>query len=233
MTSNAANAEYLLTQKTAEEYREMGYEVEIAPVLDFFPGVRPDLLARKGEDVRVVEVRTRSSLAANPKTIELAKAIQAMPGWSLDLVLVPEPERLDSPEGARTLEAGSVAQRIKDAEKTLAAGMPEAAFLLAWSACEAALRNLVAGLGADVSNTTSAGQVLDHAVFLGVLSRDEYAKLNALGKGRDAIVHGLAPMEFDAALVTELLDLARRMAADASSDDVQADDALADLEAPA
>ena len=58
----------------------MGYEVEIAPVLDFFPGVRPDLLARKGEDVRVVEVRTRSSLAANPKTIELAKAIQAMPG---------------------------------------------------------------------------------------------------------------------------------------------------------
>ena len=67
MMSNTANAEYLLAQKTAEEYREMGYQVELGPVLDFFPGVRPDLLARKGDDVRVVEVKTRSSLAANPQ----------------------------------------------------------------------------------------------------------------------------------------------------------------------
>ena len=150
-----------------------------------------------------------------------------MPGWSLDLVLVPEPERLDSPEGARTLEAGSVAQRIKDAEKTLAAGMPEAAFLLAWSACEAALRNHVAGLGADVSNTTSAGQVLDHAVFLGVLSRDEYTRLNALGKGPGC--HCARPCPKGV----------RRRAGDGNCWTwrgawlVQADDALADLEAPA
>ena len=111
--------------------------------------------------------------------------------------------------------------------------MPEAAFLLAWSACEAALRNLVAGLGADVSNTTSPGQVLDYAVFFGVLARDEYTRLNALTKVRAAIAHGLAPKEFDTAMVADLLDLARRTAAEARTGHTEADDALTDSEAHA
>ena len=224
MMNDAANAAYLLTQKTAEDYRKLGYQVVLNPTLEFFPGLTPDLLARKGDEVRVVEVKTRSSLAANPLIGELARVLQSMPGWSLDLVVVPEPERFESPEGAGALETDGIARRIHDAEKSLDAGLLEAAFVLAWSASEAAIRNLVAGLGAHVPYGTSPRKMLDHAVYVGVLSRDDYTRLNVLSNDRNAIVHGFTPKGFDRALVAELLDLARRMAADASGADESSSD---------
>ena len=142
MVRNATDSEYLLTHKTAEEYRGKGYEVVFEAPLDFLPGFSADLLVRKGDDVRVIEVKSRSSLAADPKISELARLIDAKPGWSFELVLVSEPEKLDSPEGARSFESERILQRIEEAEKSLQAKLPEAAFLLAWSASEAVIREL-------------------------------------------------------------------------------------------
>ena len=67
MVNVANNTEYLLTLKTAEEYRSKGYEVLRDAALDFLPGYRADLLVKKGDEVKVIEVKTRSSLAADPK----------------------------------------------------------------------------------------------------------------------------------------------------------------------
>ena len=91
--------EYLLTQKTAEEYRSRGYEVLVEASLDFLPGFTADLLVRKGDEVKVIEVKSRPSLAADPKISELARIIESKPGWTFELLLVSEPEKLDSPEG--------------------------------------------------------------------------------------------------------------------------------------
>ena len=77
MVRNATDSEYLLTHKTAEEYRGKGYEVVFEAPLDFLPGFSADLLVRKGDDVRVIEVKSRSSLAADPKISELARLIDA------------------------------------------------------------------------------------------------------------------------------------------------------------
>ena len=142
MVRDATDSEYLLTRKTAEEYRSMGYEVLLEASLDFFPNFRADLLVRKGDEVKVIEVKSRPSLAANPKIVELARIIDSKPGWSFELLLVGEPEKVDSPEGARSLGSENILQRIEEAEKSLEAGLPEAAFLLAWSAFEAATREL-------------------------------------------------------------------------------------------
>ena len=104
MVRYATDTEYLLTRKTAEEYRNKGYEVLFEAPLDLLPGFRADLLARKGDEVRVIVVKSRSSLAADPRIGELARLIDSKPGWSFELVLVSEPEKLDSPEGARSFE---------------------------------------------------------------------------------------------------------------------------------
>ena len=45
MVREATSTEYLLTRKTAEEYRSKGYEVSLEAPLDFFPGFYADLLA--------------------------------------------------------------------------------------------------------------------------------------------------------------------------------------------
>ena len=67
MIEDTAYLEHLLLDKTAEEYRRKGYEVSLEAQLDFLPGFSPDLVVRKGDETVVVEVKARSSLAANPK----------------------------------------------------------------------------------------------------------------------------------------------------------------------
>ena len=63
----ATNAEYFLLRKKADEYRDQGYEVSLDSALDFLPSHSPDLIVRKDGATKVVEGKSRSSLATNPK----------------------------------------------------------------------------------------------------------------------------------------------------------------------
>ncbi len=211
MVRDATDTEYLLTRKTAEEYRSKGYEVLLEAPLDFMPGFRADLLVRKGDEMRVIEVKSRPSLAADPKISELARLIESMPGWTFELVLVGEPEKMDSPEGARSFESEKIVQRIEEAERSREAGLPEAAFLLAWSASEAVIRVLLAGQGVSSTSITSPGYVLDQGVYHGVISREDYDALTRMRKYRNAIVHGFGTDDFDDGLVAELIATIRRI----------------------
>ena len=211
MIGPTTDSEYLLTQKTAEEYRSNGYEVQLEAFLDFFPNFRADLLVRKGDEVKVIEVKSRPSLAADPRVSELAKLIESKPGWSFELVLVGEPEKVDSPAGALAFEGEGIVRRLEQAERSLGAGIPEAAFLLAWSACEAAARELIAAEGISDRRITSPRFVLDQAVFLGVISREEYDNLVGMLQYRNAIVHGFDPGDFSVEFVTGLIETVRRI----------------------
>ncbi len=211
MVRDATDSEYLLTRKTAEEYRSKGYEVLLEAPLDFMPGFRADLLVRKGDEARVIEVKSRPTLAADPKISELARLIESMPGWTFELVLVGEPEKVDSPEGARSFESKKIVQRIEEAEKSLEVGLPEAAFLLAWSASEAVIRELLTAQGVSNTSITSPGYVLDQGIYHGVISRDDHDALTRMRKYRNAIVHGFATDDFNGELVTELIATIRRI----------------------
>ena len=94
MIENSTISEKLLADMTAEEYRNKGYEVSRETQLDFLPGFRTDLVVRKGDEVKVIEVKSRASLAANREIRELARVIHSKPGW-IELE-VGEPEKLDS-----------------------------------------------------------------------------------------------------------------------------------------
>lgn len=211
MVGHGTISEYLLTKKTAEEYRSRGYEVLAEASLDFLPGFTADLLVRKGDEVKVIEVKSRPSLAADPKVSELARIIESKPGWTFELLLVGEPEKLDSPEGARSFEGESIGHRLEEAEKALQAGFPEAAFLLAWSAHEAAIREMIAEQGVAESTITGPGYVLDQAVFNGVISREDYRTLKEMLKYRNAIVHGFSLSDFRVEMVVGLLNTGRRI----------------------
>ena len=89
--------------------------------------------------------------------------------------------------------------------------MPEAAFLLAWSACEAATREMIAAEGVSDTRITSPRFVLDQAVFLGVISREEYDNLAGMLKYRNAIVHGFSADDLSDDLVAELIGITRRI----------------------
>ena len=221
MVSHGTTSEYLITQKTAEEYRSRGYEVVLEAPLEFFPGFTADLLVRKGDEVKVIEVKSRPSLAVDPRIGELARRIESKPGWTFELVLVSQPEKLDSPAGARSFGSENIAQRFEEAEKALEAGLPEAAFLLAWSAHEAAIRAVFAEEGIAQSGITGPDFVLGRAVSHGVISRDEYKTMKEMLKYRNAIVHGFSLSDFRAELVVDFIRAGRRIinAASKTKDD--------------
>lgn len=175
------------------------------------PGFRPDLIVRKDDQVTVIEVKARSSLAANPKIRELSQIIHSKPGWSFELLLVSEPEKLDPPKGAQPFDEEKILKRVDEAERALESGLSEAAFLLAWSACEAAIRALIAAQGVSNESITTPGYVLNQAVSHGVISRDEYRNLTGILRYRNAIVHGFALDDFGDELITDLIEIVRRM----------------------
>ena len=211
MVREATSTEYLLARQTAEEYRCRGYEVSQGAPLDFMPGFNADLIARKGDETKVIEVKSRTSLAAIPELAELARIIDSKPGWTFELLLVGEPEKLESPEGTQSLDKESVLQRIEEAEEILDAGQFSAAFVLAWSAWEAAARALISEEGITDSAIVTSEHVLEQAIHLGVISRAEHKHMSDLRKVRNAIVHGYRVDDFDDDLALNLIANVRRL----------------------
>ena len=197
--------------KTAAKYRSRGYEVEEDCPLEFLPGFRADLVARKDGDVRVIEVKTRTSLALTPKLNELAEILYSKPGWSYDLLLVGEPEKLESPDGAQPSAEEEIRRRLAEAEAVLAKGSGEAAYLLVWSACGAVIRNLIGTEGIAITRVTTAAYVLDMAVMHGIISREDYDYLTDMMKYRNAIAHGFDFDGFSDDKVTELIGVVVRL----------------------
>ena len=206
-----AMIEMAFADKTAAEYRSRGYEVFREEPLEFLPGFRADLLVRKDGETKVIIVQTRSSLALKPEIRELAEALSSEPGWSFELLLVSEPERLDAPEGARPFEEPDINHRINEAEKALAAGFNHASFLLAWSACEAAVRILVNAVGVEIKRVTWPSHVLGHAAMQGIISENDDSFLSEMLAYRNALSHGFEADDFDAGRVKDLIVAAKKL----------------------
>lgn len=198
----------------AEEYRSRGYEVIEVPspeqLPDFLAGYRPDLLIRKGDEAIVVEVKSRSSLGKNPQIRELARLLGSKPHWNFELVVVSEEEQLSAPEGTRPFEREDILRGIEATERLLEAGFAEAALVLAWTTSEAAVRLLTEAEGIELDRHTPL-YVLKQAVMHGVISRDEYNFLTNVMKYRNALAHGFKTVDFDPALVKELISTTKRL----------------------
>ena len=201
-------------QELAREYRSKGYEVITEPspeqLPDFLREYRPDLLVRKGSESIVVEVATRSSLAANPRLRDLARTLHAEPGWKFELILMREKEKLDTPEGAWPFAREDVYSRLETVEELLETGSPEAAFLLGWGALEAGVR-LLAEEDRLMLERVSPSYLLHQAVTNGLISREDYASLKRAMKYRNALVHGFKVADFDADLVRECINTTKHL----------------------
>ena len=195
-------------RSVAEEYRSRSYEVIEEPspqqLPDFLSKYRPDLLIRKGDEWIVVQVKSRSSLAKDPQVRDLAQVLEGKSGWSFELVLVAEGEQIRAPEGTRPFEKDDILQRTVAAQRLIDGGDYEAALLLAWSASEALVRLLIQEEGIQLDRPNPS-YILDNAVINGVIARDDYRLLMTAMKYRNALVHGFKILDFDSALVKDLI----------------------------
>ena len=198
----------------AEQYRSTGYEVIEEPspeqLPDFLSGYQPDVLIRKGTEAIVVEVKTRSSLSKDPQVRALAQVLQGEPGWRFELVMVAEGESPSVPEGGRQFDRKDIEQRVLEAERLIGAGYSGAGLVLAWSALEAAVRVLVEEEGV-LLDRLAPPYVVNQAVAIGVISRDDYNLLTNAMRYRNALVHGYKIADVDPTLVGALITTTKRL----------------------
>ena len=95
----------------------------------------------------------------------------------------------------RSFEYKGILDRLGEAEKALGVGLAEAAFVLAWSALEAAARELIAAQGVSNQQITTTSFVLDQAVSLGVIPRG--CRQNSLVQSTSALIWQMARKEAD------------------------------------
>lgn len=198
----------------AEDYRSRSFEVIEEPspdqLPDFLSAYRPDLLIRKGDVAIVVEVKTRASLAADPQVRDLAQLLQKHPGWSFELVVVGQQEKLDTPETARPFDRVDIQKSMQAAGELLDSGFAEAGFVLAWSGLEATVRLLTEEEGISLDRYTPL-YILKQAVTNGVISRDDYNVLMNAMKYRNAVVHGFKVTSFDSDIARDLIVTSERL----------------------
>lgn len=95
MREISRNREARRLRQVAAEYRRKGYRVKVQPASAELPAelknVRPDLIATRGKERVIVEVKTRKTLARSRQLSALAEAAERL-GWRFELVLTnPEP----------------------------------------------------------------------------------------------------------------------------------------------
>ena len=177
----------------------------------FCPVFAPMCWSKKGDERKVIAVKTRPSLVADPAFSEFKRIINSRPGWSFELLVVGEPERLDAAENPQPLDESGILNRLDQAETALNAGLPEAALLLAWAGAQALVRMMVEAEGVAIKRVTIPDYVLSQAVYLGAIDRDNADRLRQIAECRNAIAHGFEVSDFTGALVVELIAMVKSL----------------------
>ena len=194
-----------LLERVASEYAGRGYRVQVEPSPKLLPlplrGLRVDLLAHRGDETVMVEVRSPES--PPPQDWERLLTAAHELGWRVAL------HPVSAREAARAMPREQFDQMVMHSHALLDDGAVEAALILAFAAVEASLMAVAAQADLDPS-PWSLGRLVRELTAVGALSDVEFRFINDLSTARAVVAHGRAPAVAPAAAdVRVLLELAR------------------------
>lgn len=196
--------------QTAHDLREQGYDVEVQPTAGSVPtwlrDMRPDIIARRGEQTIVAEVKTRGEIAESPYLKHLASEVARHPGWSFLLVPVGD-------ESQEVPSAEEVRARAAEASALMRHGFPGPALIGAWAAVEGGLRRLLHRNA--ISSRSGPAGLIRELYANDLLSDRQFELLTGAVEQRNRLAHGLEAKEpIDQGVVEQLVDLADALASD-------------------
>lgn len=197
--------------KVAHEYEAAGYDVQIEPGPAQLPSrlanFRPDLIARRGKEVVVVDVKSKANLK-DPSLQKLARVVQNIRGWSYELVVTnPRPSKL--PKDIVTNSWSWIERKLVEGRKAASSMSHDTAFLILWTALEGALRHESEKQGSPVEEFSTL-RMIKQCYANGVINKSALDSLMKYTTVRNRLVHGLkanVPPEF----VAELTDIVRNL----------------------
>jgi uncharacterized protein YutE (UPF0331/DUF86 family) len=214
MATPTANIERERLIRLAEEYRDKGYEISFHPnpedLPDFLKNYRPDMIARRGDEAVVIEVKSRSSLNSSTQYLRnLAQVVEQYPGWRFELVMTNPEDATYSQSAEGSLQEPEIESRLQVARQ-LATQHPESAILYSWSLVEATLRLVAENEGLSLQRFDSLYLVKQLATE-GVISKSEYQLLmNALSL-RNSIAHGFKTTQLTQEFLYGLINIAQQL----------------------
>jgi hypothetical protein len=202
--------EMAFLELVAERYRRQGFEVAVSPAPGSLPEALrtfvPDLLAQKGNERVVVQIKRRSGAPSGEQLSALAEAVAREPGWRLEVVLFEPPSPPESLPSAHL-----ILSTVKDAENLYHANQRNAALLLAWSALEAAGKSRLQGDAPHRAHAASPLDLLKTLVSLGVLEESDYRNLIDVAQLRNRVAHGTLDNEIRPDQFARLTAVARSL----------------------
>jgi uncharacterized protein YutE (UPF0331/DUF86 family) len=205
----------------AERYRQRGYDVIIEPapqqIPKFLKDLRPDLIATKGHDHVVVEVKAREALRNSDSARQMADLVGKEPNWRFELVLLSNQSTQLSNYDTQPLPIARVKDLIARARQERESGDAELAFMTAWIAAEAVLR-LFAAKNGLTNPIWSPAALLKQLVFEGAISREQFNALNGMQVLRNRVVHGFQPPQISKETFDLLIEITEALLAEAAND---------------
>lgn len=193
----------------AREYEDKGYKVVVEPGKtdrpNFLASFQPDMIAYGDRENVVVEVKSRSTLAKSKYMEALASIVNSQSGWRFELIVVNPDTPSLAGEDSQTLSDREILSLMHEVAHLVKNRHDKAAFLLAWSATEAALRQIAINRGITLERESPI-YTIKQLYSLGALDRSDYELLQRALSVRNSVVHGFSSPDFDKELVTLLID---------------------------
>lgn len=180
------------------ELEQDGYDVIIRPRRETMPpelqAFAVDLIARRGTQTVIVEVKSSDAIAQSDELARLASAIESLQGFELRLeVLGSEPDQTH-PE---TREA--LVDRLHSVRQLAKSERLDAALLVGWAAFEGALRVIASESGTvDVGEQVAASALVRELISEDFLPAAWLPEVDRIRQVRSRVAHG-----FDADIQSE------------------------------
>ena len=191
-------------------YERQGYVVLREPKglsLPFDLGsYRPDLVARKGDEGLIIEVKASTSKTSIDRFQTLAEAVRERPGWRFLLVTLQD---LDVPEEAEKFPSWeALSTKLDQVRALVAEGLSEAAALYVWAIFEAAMRKRAVATATPVERLPATG-LMNHLYTLGHIAVEDFDTAKYFLALRNRIAHGFGE-ERDYAVLDPFVRLVAR-----------------------
>jgi hypothetical protein len=184
-------------ERIADDFRRRGYDVVVEPrgrdLPSFLAHATPDLIARRGDENLVVEVRRLRRDVDPTRLSAVAERVAREPGWRF-VLMATRPEDATEDGELATLDEATLRQRLAEADALPEKGHPEAALMVAWAATEGIIRLLVARHRIPIERD-DAPVLIRTLASEGYVDEHAFRELNDAFRLRSAVAHGRRSLE--------------------------------------
>jgi len=183
--------------QVAKGLENEGYSVVLAPTPEIIPfslgGYHPDILASKGAENLIVEIKSRESPDHAKSFRKIIEIVEKHPHWRFLIKTVGSSNVASDQKPLEIIPVSAIEKHLLKADDALAAGVGEFVIPYLWNAAIALLRHKAvdSGLSVDLSDRSLVNQLYT----MGVISGIEYEDLMQWQQLRNSATHEIS---FDA-----------------------------------